>query len=78
MPADPDGIIDADRVYTTKALARVLGFRQARTIEERLRQRGIETDAWGNGCVLVSGRTVQLAIERASKCRDPMEATAGE
>jgi hypothetical protein len=70
MPSEHDGIIDGDRTYTTRALARILGFKQARTIEDRLRARGIGVDDWGHGTVLVSGKTVQLAIERSSECDD--------
>lgn len=68
--AEHDGIIDSERVYSTRALARILGYRQARTIEQILRDRGVEIDYWGKGVTLVSGKTLQLAIERASKCAD--------
>jgi hypothetical protein len=67
--SEHDGIIDASKVYTTKALARILGFRQARTVEEKLRTRGVEVDDWGRGATLVSGQLVLLAIERNGKCR---------
>jgi hypothetical protein len=68
MSDEHDGIIDSEKSYTTKALARIVGVKQARTVENKLRERSVEMDFWGNGIVFVSGKTVQMAIERNSKC----------
>ena len=70
MASEHDGIIDSERSYSTRALARILGFKQARTIEEKLCERGVEIDPWGNGVKMVSGKIIQLAIERNSKCNE--------
>jgi hypothetical protein len=65
-----DGIIDAEKVYSTQALAKILGFKQARTVEEKLRERGVWVDLWGSGVTLVSGKDIQLAIERSARCTE--------
>lgn len=70
MASEHDGIIDSERVYSTHALARILGIQQTRTVEQKLRERGIETDHWTRGLNLISGKTLQLAIERNSQCDD--------
>jgi len=70
MSSEHDGIIDSERVYSTRALARIFGIQQARTIEQKLRERGVELDHWTRGLNLVSGKTLQMAIERNSQCVD--------
>lgn len=60
-----DGIVDDDRVYTTTALARILGVKQERTIETWLTKLGCPVKRMGSR-VFVSGYEFRLSIERYS------------
>jgi hypothetical protein len=57
-----DGIIDDDRVYTTKALALLMGYKQARSAEEQCEKIGCKVKRLGAKS-FVSGYEFRLAIE---------------
>ncbi|PHQ32521.1 hypothetical protein [Rhodopirellula bahusiensis] len=57
-----DGIIDDNRVYTTKALAVILGYKQARSCENACEQIGCPVKRIGAKS-LVSGYEFRLALE---------------
>lgn len=62
------GSIEDGRVYTTQALAQLLGYRQARTLERLLLE--IECPVRRLGAKkLVSGKQFRLAVERTECTR---------
>jgi hypothetical protein len=69
---DHDGIVDSGKTYTTRALARILGVKQPRTVENWLKRYDIAVARFA-GRVLVSGKVFQLAIESGSVCLDEEE-----
>lgn len=60
-----DGIIDDDRVYTTAAIARIMGVKQTRTVEGWLVEMECPMKPFGSR-VFVSGHEFRLAIERCA------------
>lgn len=58
-----DGIVDDDRVYTTHALARILGISQVRTLENWLCEMECPVKRFGRSC-FVSGYEFRLSVER--------------
>jgi hypothetical protein len=61
------GLIEDGRVYTTQALASVLGYRQSRTLERLLIEIECPVRKLG-GKKLVSGKQFRLAIENDKEC----------
>ncbi|QEG40398.1 hypothetical protein [Roseimaritima ulvae] len=61
-----DGIVDDDRVYTTEALARIFGVKQARTVELWLEQMECPIKHFGSR-TFVSGHEFRLAVERSEQ-----------
>lgn len=62
------GITDDSRCYTIKALAELLGYRQARSLERLLLEIQCPVRKLG-GKKLVSGKQFRLAIERSPDVR---------
>lgn len=58
-----DGIFDDDRVYTTKALALLLGYKQARSAEEMCEKIGCKVKRLGAKS-MVTGYEFRIALER--------------
>ena len=58
-----DGIIDDDRVYTTEALATLLGYSKAESAERCCRTIGCRVKRVGRRA-FVSGHEFRLALER--------------
>ena len=75
MPEVHFGVIESNKVYSTKTLAMMLGYKQARTLEQKLREREIPMDYWGHGVMMVSGQAIQLAVERLSEPRESTKET---
>lgn len=65
-----EGIIYDNCVYTTKALALIMGYRQARTAEAQLEKIGCDVKRVGVKS-FVSGYEFRLAIERMGNERSP-------
>ena len=59
------GSVEDGRVYTTHALAHILGYRQSRTLERYLFEIECPVRRLG-GKKLVSGKQFRLALERTS------------
>ncbi len=68
--SEHDGIFDSERTYSLRAVARILGIKQERTVRQKLAERGVPIDEWCKGVTLVSGKIIQLAVERNSQCSD--------
>lgn len=62
-----DGVTEDARVYTVKALAELLGYRQSRSLERLLHEIRCPVRKLG-GKKLVSGKQFRLAIERSEEC----------
>lgn len=60
-----EGSIEDGRVYTTQALAELLGYRQSRTLERYLLEIECPVRRLG-GKKLVSGRQFRLALEKSA------------
>lgn len=63
-----EGSIEDGRVYTTQALAELLGYRQSRTLERHLLEIECPVRRLG-GKKLVSGRQFRLALEKSACTR---------
>jgi hypothetical protein len=67
MAGDIEGVIDSGKVYTLRALAKILGYKDTRSLRLQLVDRGIPVDIWGNHRItLISGRFLQQYVETSS------------